>query len=87
MEELTAEEDRAIRIMAIDLANKFNQVMTDELPIEAVVVRALGYMLANNALGSGMSRQALVDLLTRVCEDALNGYDLELTTRNGRKLN
>lgn len=86
MEELTPEEDAMFRAMAIELANRFNSVITQDLMIERVVVRAVGYMLATNALGSGMERQALVDLLTKVCEDALNGYDLELTTR-GRRLN
>lgn len=79
-------DEPIVRQMAIILANRFNEV----LPLgtqERVVVRAIGYMLANNALGSGMSRQGLVDLMTKVVESALNGYDLELTTRGNRPLN
>lgn len=83
---MDAREDATIRALAIELANRFNMVIP-EYSAEVVVVRAIGYMLANNALGSGMSRQGLVDLMTKVVESALNGYDLELTTREGRRLN
>jgi hypothetical protein len=79
-------DEAAVRILAIILANRFNGVLPVDTQ-ERVVVRAIGYMLANNALGSGMTREQLVDLMTKVVESALSGYDLELTTRGNRSLN
>jgi hypothetical protein len=80
------DEDEWIRPAAIELANRINAVVPERIP-ELVVVRAIGYMLANNALGSGRTRDQLVDLMTKVVESALNGYDLELTTRGNHSLN
>lgn len=75
-------DDDTMRLLAIDLANRFNEALMefDAGVIEAIVTRALGYMLANNALRSG-SRQALVDMLTDVCQHALRGYDIEIKGR------
>lgn len=77
-------DEATIRTMAIDLANRFNAIVLefDAGVMEVVVVKAVGFMMANNALGSGMNRQQLVDMLTDLVHAALDGYDLELRNRS-----
>jgi hypothetical protein len=72
-----------IRRMAIALANRFNSILLefDAGVSEQIVVRSIAYMMANNALGSGMTRDQLVDMLADLVHAALDGYDIDLRGR------
>jgi ATP-dependent protease HslVU (ClpYQ) ATPase subunit len=75
--------ENAKRLVAIALANRFNQIIMefDAGLSEEIVVRGMAYMMANNALGSGMKRDQLVDMLTDLVHAALDGYDIDLQGR------